>query len=227
LNLAWLVRGDLAGARVAIAEAGAALSHRGYHVQHYFTLLAELNCDLYAADAGAAAERIDRVWPALSRSMLLHYQLIRIVMAEARGRVAILLARAAPDPTPHLRVAVGCARVLERQRTSWSDPMAMLLRAQIARLRGDQKEAAASLARATVGFEEAEMALYAMATRDAWGRLVHGSKGERLVEATARWMSTQGVVDPARLVAMIAPGFTDLLPPADPTDAATRRSTTR
>jgi hypothetical protein len=92
---------------------------------------------------------------------------------------------------------------------SWANPLAQLIRAGIAALRGSQTDALALLADAEEGFTRAEMNLYAAAARRRRGQLLGGQDGQaRLVEADA-WMTGQDIRNPARLAAMLAPGFTD------------------
>jgi len=45
------------------------------------------------------------------------------------------------------------------------------------------------------------------AARRRLGSLLGGDEGARSIAAAESWMSAQGVKDPARMTAMIAPGF--------------------
>jgi hypothetical protein len=71
---------------------------------------------------------------------------------------------------------------------------------------GDER-ALALLREALRGFEEAEMGLYAAATRRCMGRLVGGDEGAAMVRSADEWMTAQTVKEPARLAAMLAPGL--------------------
>jgi hypothetical protein len=51
------------------------------------------------------------------------------------------------------------------------------------------------------------MALYAAAARYRRGKLLGGDAGRALEDAARSWMAGQGVVNPARMVALHAPGF--------------------
>lgn len=82
------------------------------------------------------------------------------------------------------------------------------LRAGVAAQRGDRPAALLHLEAAVAGFEAAEMALYAAAARRRLGEMRGGDADQALVEAADAWMTRQGVRAPARMTAMLAPGFT-------------------
>jgi hypothetical protein len=51
------------------------------------------------------------------------------------------------------------------------------------------------------------MMLYAAAARWQRGRILGGEEGRALVVSAERWMTEQGIVNKARMAAMLAPGF--------------------
>ncbi|OLC08851.1 MAG: hypothetical protein AUH42_00435, partial [Gemmatimonadetes bacterium 13_1_40CM_70_11] len=55
--VAWLLEDDVPGARQAVSEGMGPWSHQGFHLQHYFSLWAQGQIDLYAADGLAAWHR--------------------------------------------------------------------------------------------------------------------------------------------------------------------------
>ena len=57
------------------------------------------------------------------------------------------------------------------------------------------------------GFDAVDMALQSHAARRRRGQLVGGAEGTALVQAADAWMAGQGVVAPARLTAVLAPGL--------------------
>jgi len=87
---------------------------------------------------------------------------------------------------------------------------AKLLRAGIVSVQGQVDRAAAHLRDAASGFDAADMALYAAATRRTLGKLVAGDEGRALVEQADAWMRSETVKNPARMTAMLAPGFAKL-----------------
>ena len=181
-------------------------SHQGYHLQHYFDLYAQAEIDLYEGNAKAAWERVAAGWPALERSLL-------------RRRPAHLPG-IGPPARPHdrrgrgrwrdsertLAVAERDARRIEREAMPWSDPLAELIRASVAALRGDTQVAVALLASAETGFEAADEGLHAAVARIRRGELLGGAEGERLRAEAEAWMSKERIANPARLCMAFAPG---------------------
>jgi serine/threonine protein kinase len=82
-----------------------------------------------------------------------------------------------------------------------------LLRLQTIRIMALYVRARAWLATAEAGFETADMALHAAVARHARGALTGGDEGRALMGAANRWMTEQGVRNPARMHAMHAPNL--------------------
>jgi len=85
--------------------------------------------------------------------------------------------------------------------------MAQLIRAAVAHQRGDASRALQRLSEAEAGFEKLDMRLFLQACRYRRGELDGGDDGKRLTEVAAAWMSSEGIVNPAKMVRMLAPGF--------------------
>ena len=134
-------------------------------------------------------------------------QHVRADVYQHGGRAAVAAATASRDPGSLLRAAESYARRLDRERTDWTAAMALLVRSGVASVRGDTETAARSL-RGAVGLcETAEVGLFAASARRHLGRLIGGDEGRSLVEQADAWMRSQGVVNPARMAACMAPGF--------------------
>ncbi len=103
--------------------------------------------------------------------------------------------------------AEGRSRQIERGKAAWSNPLAFLLRAGVANLRGRSEEAVRQLATAEGGLEAADMRMYAAAARRQRGRLLGGAEGEKLVQQADALMKAEGVREPARIAAVLVPGF--------------------
>jgi eukaryotic-like serine/threonine-protein kinase len=88
----------------------------------------------------------------------------------------------------------------------WGNPLAQLIHAGVACLRGRAADAVALLRIAEAGFESADMSLYAAAARRRRGELVSGEKGRALIAAADAWMAGQQIRNPERMAAMLAPG---------------------
>jgi hypothetical protein len=96
---------------------------------------------------------------------------------------------------------------METLGMGWSTPMAKLLKAGVAATGSNDSRAAVLLEEAVQGFEAADMALYAAAARRCLGTVLKGDEGAALTRDADAWMTGHTVKDPARLTAMLAPGF--------------------
>jgi hypothetical protein len=63
------------------------------------------------------------------------------------------------------------------------------------------------LARAVEAFEAIDLGLQAAAARRRLGELTGGARGRGLVEQADAWMRDQQIRNPARMTALLAPGF--------------------
>src|SRR6185312_8991504 len=124
-NAVWLLNDDPARAQQETREAMAAWSAQGYHIQHWYQLIAETQTDLYRGDGEGAYQRFVAGWPALRRSLLLQMQHTRIVAVHLRGRAALAggVCATGTERTTRLRLARRCADGL-RKGTGWSGAMA-------------------------------------------------------------------------------------------------------
>jgi tetratricopeptide (TPR) repeat protein len=211
-NLVWLAADDAEVAFVQIDEAMADWSKRGFHLEHFYELVARANVLLYAARAREAHETLVARWPALRRSLLpFAIQSVRVYSFQARARCAIAAAEAGDARRAGLLLdAATIVRRLESQGMGYATSYAKLLRAGIVSVQGQVDRAAAHLRDAASGFDAADMALYAAATRRTLGKLVAGDEGRALVEQADAWMRSETVKNPARMTAMLAPGFAKL-----------------
>jgi hypothetical protein len=88
-----------------------------------------------------------------------------------RATAALAAAAASSDRTAALRDATGAAARIERLRGNWTTPLARLVRAGIAELRGDVKTSVSLIDRAGGELEALDMAGFAGAARAWRGRL--------------------------------------------------------
>ncbi len=172
-------------------------------------LNAHLDIDLYAGDGATAWRRLCETRPALEASLLLRIQLVRIDVLHFSGRCAVAAAAVADNPRALLRAAEGYARRLDRQRAAWASAMALLIRAGAAAVRGDAAGAVARLTAAVAAYDAVDMGLYAASARRRLGGLLGGEEGRALIAQADAWMTGQGISNPARMAAGIAPGFPD------------------
>jgi serine/threonine protein kinase len=206
--LCWLARDDPKGARREAERATHQYSRQGLLVQAYLDLLAQVRIDLYQGDFSGAWTRTQERWPALSKSLLLHVQLIRIVMYNLRAQAALACAadgKEGPQQKALLGAAQDDAHRLLSEKMPWSRALARLLLAQIAWARGDHRTAVARYADAHRELGETNMALYAAAARYRQGQLLGGDEGQSLKSSAFAWMVHQGIKSPERMTAVCAP----------------------
>jgi len=203
-NVAWLAADDPDEARRQVMEAQRQWSQKGFHLQHYYELLALVQIDLYAGDGRGAWRRIQERWAAFRRSLLLRVQNVRIESLGLRARCALALHDASPRL---LAVAARDARRLARERMPWSQPLAQLLYAALAARARDDAAALSHLDAAATGFANADMGLHAAVARRLQGTLSGGEAGRALTYAADEWMRVHGVRNPELMSRMLAPGF--------------------
>ncbi|APR86336.1 Serine/threonine protein kinase [Minicystis rosea] len=212
-NAHWLVKDDPESARREAAIAIERWSKAGFHLQHLHDLLARAHIALYVGDPEAAYGVLASSWSRLEGSLSLRMQAARIHAVHLRARTA--LARAAMEQSRWgmvrrrllLAEVTRDAAALDAEQMPWAHPLADALRAGVAALQGNDATALATVERAAEGFRLAGMNLLATAAQRRAGELMGGDGGAALVAAADRWMLAQGVVNPTRMTAMMAPGF--------------------
>ncbi len=209
LSIAWLARGDAAGARREADDAITQWSKQGTHLPHFLDVLAQAQIDIYEARPRAAHARVRDKWEALSKAFLLRVQFIRIKMLELRGRAALALGGAvASEMDACAREVERCASEIEGDSARWGMPLAQLLRAGVCALRGDRAGCMSLLATAENGFATERMGLHVAVCRHQLAECLEATEKERaalLRAAAASWMQEQAIADPERLAHTIAP----------------------
>jgi serine/threonine protein kinase/tetratricopeptide (TPR) repeat protein len=206
MNSIWLAADDPNKARAEVIEALKAWPHEGFHLQHYSSLLALAQIELYTGDADVAWNHIMGQWAALENSMLLRTQVLRIEATYLRARAVLATALNNSDAAK-LRFADGLALKIEKENMPWAKPFAVVIRAAVAHQRGQQTVAITLLATAGEGFERADMRLYAAASRRRLGELLRDDRGRQLITEADAWMTTQRIKNPERMARMLVPGF--------------------
>jgi eukaryotic-like serine/threonine-protein kinase len=207
-SLVRLVQGSPADARSDIAEAMKTWSQKGCHLEHFYELVGLVHADLYEGRDLEAQGRIEARLPDMRRAQLLRIGTVRIRTIEMHGRCALAVAARHPEERGTLlAAALRDARAIEREEAAWAMPMARLLRAGVAHLRGDGDRAAMLLREAIYVCETVDLGLHAMAARRRLARLVGAEEGRKLLEQTDAWMREQGVADADAMTAMMVPGY--------------------
>jgi hypothetical protein len=87
--------------------------------------------------------------------------------------------------------------------------MALLVRAGITAIRGDRRRAATLLRDAAGRLDALDMPLHSAAACRRLGGLLGSEEGRALIEQADAELRQRGIVNPARMTAMLAPGFPD------------------
>ncbi len=206
----YLVIDDVGGARRTVAEAGAhwQQARSGYHLQHYLQLLARIQIDLYSGNPELAWRRLEAEWTSLRRSLLRRVQMTRIESTHLRARCALAMAALQPSNGRRFcRIAAGCARRIEREKTAWGEGLALLLRAGVRACRGHRERAIGLLEAAEEILEQSDMYIFAAAARRRRGQLMGGVGGYELVSEAERALRKRGVQNPSAVTDMLVPGF--------------------
>jgi hypothetical protein len=206
-NSVWLAADDPDRARAECTGAMKTWAPRGFTLEHAAFYVTQTEIDLYRGTPEAAYARLEGMWPALERSLLLRVQLIRITIWYMRARSAIAWASTGRGDTERLlRGADRDAIRIAKEQTPYSVPHGALLRAGVARVRGGREKERVGewLEEARRGFDRAEMKLAASVTR----RCIAGEQGRANgVAAEDEWMRGQEIRRPDRFVRIVAPGF--------------------
>jgi hypothetical protein len=209
LTFLRLTEDDPANARRELGRCMQRWSQRGFHLQHLFRLIDEGQIDLYLNEPRAAWDRLRLQWGALAQSLLLRNRRSRVLIYHLRARAAVGIAATATDPKPFIRAAERDCRRLEREKIPWPVAIALLVRAGIAAVRGDWLRAATLLSDAAQRHDALDMPLEAAAARRCLGKLRGDEEGQALIEQADGEFRKRGIVNPARMAAMLAPGFPD------------------
>lgn len=211
MNPIWLAADDPDLARAEVISALTTWPRKGFHLQHYSSLVALVQIELYTGDYEVAWKHIEGQIKPLEKSMLLRIQGLRIEAMFLRARLALASA-AGPKREQRLRIAEKLAHSIADEQMPWSNPLAMLIHAGLARRRGDDSGAVALISQAIEGFTAADMALYAATARRRLGEILGGDRGGELVSQADDWMSKQQIKNPAAVANLMVPGFSE--PPA-------------
>jgi serine/threonine protein kinase len=196
-NTVFLARGEVAEARRHVEEAERGWPQSSVMVQHYNTLLARTQIELYAGDYVRAHRRVEDAFADLQRSQLLRIEGLRVDAWFLRGRAALAVRTSAGREIAH-----DAAHRLEREASPAAAGWALLLRAGIAGVGGDVDATRARLEHAERALRSADVNLHA----DLAARARASLEGTT-APAAERAIADEGVVAPERLAAVFTPGL--------------------
>ena len=210
-HLDWLTQDDPDAALRDVRAAIGRWSHRGFHTEHGFALIGEVESLIYAGRGGEAFRRVMERWPAVLASGVMGViQLARIETLHLRARAALAAVDAGVGRVRRmvlLRAAQRDAAAIIDEGVSWATPLGHLVLGGAAAAAGHEERAKEELVLAESGFRNADMKLYAAAATRRRGSLRGGSEGDRWRADADDQLRAEGVVAPHRMVAMLAPGL--------------------
>jgi tRNA A-37 threonylcarbamoyl transferase component Bud32 len=200
---------QVAEGRRELRELTETWSQAGAPIPHFYALHCHTDLALYAGDVAAACQYAGEQEFGLRSTFIGRIQNPRARGIASRARALLAACRVGIEARSTLRVVEQRARSLEREKRPDYTALAHLIRAAVACCQDDQVRAVAWLEMACAGFRALEMRLYAVAAERALGRLIGGDRGRALVATAEAWMVGQGIRNPARFAAVLAPGFPD------------------
>jgi eukaryotic-like serine/threonine-protein kinase len=203
-----LARDEARAARRLVAEEKGRWTRHGFHLQHWNQLYADSSIDLYVGRGVRAHRRMEGHWGSLTRSLVLQVQLIRVEAYQLRVTCALSAACSDSELAPVLlRKAERWIKRLEKEKRPWIAPIAAMLRGCVCMLRGEGSLASEWMVRAADGFDSQGMRLYAAIARFRLSQTADGEAAEVAARRAHEYMAAEGVVNPARLSNVFAPGI--------------------
>ncbi len=200
----WLCDGDVREARDALDGRAWPSFREGFHIQHWLEIEGHADVALYEGSAGTVLERFREELRAQRWSLVARLQRPRILGWATRGK--LLLARAARHrDRASLFECAWLARRLWREDLGYARVRALLLRAGISNLRGEEERAIGALRETVAIADRIGLGLTGAAARRRLAGHVGGDEGRLLLRDSDAWMRTQRVVDPARIAEVEAP----------------------
>ncbi|MGH9958333.1 MAG: hypothetical protein ACREBC_14570, partial [Pyrinomonadaceae bacterium] len=207
LNLIWLAADDPTRARTEVIEALKAWPHEGFHLQHYTSMLALVQIELYTGDTEVAWKHVQGQWQALEDSMLMRIQVLRIEAMHLLARAALASAAVSNEKERRLKTAERLAQSIARERVPWATPFVHVIRAGVIYQRGKRSEAVGLLSQAIETFDLADIDLYEAVARRRLGELLEGERGRRHIDEADEWMRKRQIQNPEAMTRLLAPGF--------------------
>jgi hypothetical protein len=184
-------------------------SNTGFNVEHLVEMHNQVEIALYAGEPVRAVELTKQRWQELEKSFLLTVQTFKIQMHSLRGRAALAAAwveSSKPAREAFLKLARRDLLVIQRERATWGSATGELIKASIELLSGKRTGAMASFRRAESLFDASGMRLHSAVARRARGLLLAGEAGCGLFEAAEVDLRAEGIANPERFSAVVAPG---------------------
>lgn len=191
---------------IELREALEQWSHRGFHVQHYWELVCQVETTMYRGEGEEGWHFLNFRWKDLKKSQYLRVQFVRIEMWHLYARSALAAIAQGAEPYSLLKAALKTAQKIEKEKRQYGNALALLIRAGVAAVKEDKPLAIELLKEAEEKFIATDMNLFATATSYRRGQLIGGKEGQNLVQLACKWMTDQRIKCPEKMFDMVAPG---------------------
>jgi len=187
-------------------------SNRGYHLQHYWALVANVQISLYEDKPDEAERFIQQQLPDLRSSLLLRVPSIRYETLQFQGKVELMKAmlQTGKQKEFHLKRAIRFARTLRKAPARWAQTLGMLLEAAYWEQKNKASESAEMLEQAIKRLDESETRLFAAVSRIRLGQLVGGERGHELILRGRDYLNEQGIENEKGILNLFIPGFSQV-----------------
>jgi len=211
LATAWLARDDVTEATRLVASARGSWQSVAYSIQDGCMWIGESLIDFYNGDELHAWMRIEREWPKLRRAPFMREINTRTLVMAMQIGGALVAARArsvSRETRAKLLSAAEASTIqLSRLRHSAARGFAPLARASIASARGQDGRVVKELDAACTVADELGFTVLGAVARRQLGAIVGGDNGADLIHDADAVMHAQGIVRPAQIARMLAPGL--------------------
>jgi hypothetical protein len=205
--LAHLAAGRPSLVRQQVRTSMRVWTQSAFSVQHLYAIRLEAMSDVYEERPAEAWARLEHAWPALKRSGLLRVPIMRIDALALRARVALALASADPIAADRwLAASTRDRRALAKERRPDTPAHACLLQAGQEIGRVGRTKTLRSLGDAIAIYNQGGMALWSHYACHRKGQVIGDTEGRVLCDDAATAMRAEGIADPLRWLAVVAPG---------------------
>ena len=208
-NFRWLLRDDPDRSHRETDESIQRWSRLGYHVQHWYNLIAKVQTGLYEGQGTPAYALILAHWPQLRRSGVFHIQHTRIAALHLRARAALAAAEqsSGKERTSYLGAARRLIATLRRQADAWAVALTLLAASGLAALEGNGAATKENLVAAVRALQQNNLWLLAHAARFAGRKYLEGGPTDLAPEESRTWMTERGILNPTAVCRVLAPGL--------------------
>ncbi len=178
----------------------------------YNLLIGELFVDLYTGDAEAALARLHGQWPKLAQAHLLRIGVLRVQLWHLRAATLCQVATDLPAgrhgrAVELRREARQIGKRLRADRNLRAVALGEMVDAAVDRSEGNLHSARKRLRRCVATFDKLGMRLFAAASLVRLGEMTRDGTGETIARAGHAAFESEGVVNAARMIDLLAPGF--------------------